>query len=811
MFGHGRTWSAFAICLILAAQWCGGPLDAAEPRILELSGVATAATPIQDDANLYDVQFVGTKSGWAVGDHGVIWHTTDGGRNWRLVNSSVECPLRSVCFLTDRMGWIVGGGTTPYTRIGYGVVLFTSNGGASWQRLAQHALPQLLFVKFFDRQQGIAVGEATSEHPTGVLTTNDGGKTWQAAVGKRHSGWRAADFLGPEVGVVAGSRGRVLLFGSGRLLEPRIGQLGLRGLRGVKLQRDETGWLVGDGGLVRRTDTGGVVWKAPPTPLPKELREVFDFRTVESRGQKAWVAGHPGSVIWHTPDGGQTWMQQMTGQSLPINSLTFASESVGWAVGALGTFLRTDDGGQTWKTVRGRGRRVALMTIHARPNRVSFHLIAKQSGNLGYRSLVLLPARRDVGPDGHAALDQDLRLQEAVAAVGGSAGEIGWQFPISVPGLDRNADKLLADWQRRTEGRFREVFLGKLVCQLRTWRPSVVVIDRAPADDATTALLNDAVFQAVKQSADPTHFIPHYELAALQPWQVEKIYMRLPPGSTGNAHVDLQRYMPRLGFSVQVAAAESYAMWTSLPQAFTNREAYRSIVDKIETDKLGTTPREFFVGIPLMPGSAARRKLTVVDDRENKARRKIAQRQRNYQAYVAKSLNEPRLAGQVIGQLSDIIGGMPDRQAAVQLVQLANEYRRRGHWDLVEATLVELVQRYPNQPAALDAMRWLFQLWTGAEPAWQRARDVQVGQSRSVVSEDAVRARLEKSIQLAKFGLSNLEEDPRDVGLDPLKLVNDSGELKIGVNQRWRTGAVQKWHEQAVRMASLIRKKSPAL
>jgi len=241
MFGHGRTWSAFAICLILAAQWCGGPLDAAEPRILELSGVATAATPIQDDANLYDVQFVGTKSGWAVGDHGVIWHTTDGGRNWRLVNSSVECPLRSVCFLTDRMGWIVGGGTTPYTRIGYGVVLFTSNGGASWQRLAQHALPQLLFVKFFDRQQGIAVGEATSEHPTGVLTTNDGGKTWQAAVGKRHSGWRAADFLGPEVGVVAGSRGRVLLFGSGRLLEPRIGQLGLRGLRGVKLQRDEAG------------------------------------------------------------------------------------------------------------------------------------------------------------------------------------------------------------------------------------------------------------------------------------------------------------------------------------------------------------------------------------------------------------------------------------------------------------------------------------------------------------------------------------------------------------------------------------------
>ena len=84
-------------------------------------------------------------------------------------------------------------------------------------------------------------------------------------------------------------------------------------------------------------------------------------------------------------------------------------------------------------------------------------------------------------------------LKAAVTAAGGCAGEIGWRFPITLPELEHDADQLLADWNRRTEGRFPHVFLGKLVCQLRTWRPSVVVIDKAPDDDATTSLLNKAI------------------------------------------------------------------------------------------------------------------------------------------------------------------------------------------------------------------------------------------------------------------------------------------------------------------------------
>src|SRR5437868_1957139 len=41
------------------------------------------------DAELTAVTFVDADHGWAVGDRGVIWHTSDGGRTWKLQKSGV--------------------------------------------------------------------------------------------------------------------------------------------------------------------------------------------------------------------------------------------------------------------------------------------------------------------------------------------------------------------------------------------------------------------------------------------------------------------------------------------------------------------------------------------------------------------------------------------------------------------------------------------------------------------------------------------------------------------------------------------------
>ncbi|MEX0718343.1 MAG: YCF48-related protein [Planctomycetaceae bacterium] len=792
----------------------GQPLD--EPALGD-------SAPLADDANLHDVQLIGSRTAWAVGDRGVAWNSVDGGRTWTRVPLPVDAPLRSVCFLTDQVGWIAGGGATSFSRVDSAVLLFTKDGGRNWEQLPVERFPTFVSVRFFDLEQGVAVGSASAERPSGAFVTKDGGRTWEEVAGQRIVPWRGAAFTSPEVGVMVGLGGEVSLYSRGRLLRPRVANLGLRGLRGVSLNRDDSGWLVGDGSLVLRTSNGGVSWEPPPRELPEPLRDLADFRTVASRGDLVWIGGSPGSVIWHSRDRGESWVSQHTGQPQPIHAIAFGSDTAGLAVGAFGTILHTEDGGRTWEAVRGRGRRAAMLAIHTRPERVSFQLLARESAEQGYRGVVMLPVRRDVG-HGEGDSNLDLHLEEAVVAAGGSAGEIGWRFPVDRPGLDRHREKLLDDWDRRAEGRLNEIFPGQLVAALRTWRPEIVILDQPPADDATTRLVNQAVLQAVRQAADPTWFIAHRELAGLDPWQVRKVFARLPAGSMGSVRIDPFELLPRLGRPVRIAAAAGASkLLPPGPDAGTGRatepwersaesESYRLIFDANRPDAnvldhAGT----FFAGLVLAPGSAARRELLPIDDARLEAQKALAIKQRNFEAIFERFLSEPGEADTMLAHLDSSLAGMGTEQAALTLSALVHEHRRRSEWDAAEAAALELIRRYPDQPASHDTMRWLFQLWSGQEPAWQRARRTQAHRRNIVVRQESVLQQLQRSLVAAQ--LQSQGRDPRlhGVAFDPLGMVEREELLQVGHGATWRQGAVRDWHARALKMAELIREKSPAL
>lgn len=790
-----RALLAFAgYCVLVVA------LNMTRPALAQTVPAAKSEpTPIQDDANLHDIQLMGAARAWVVGDHGVVWHTRDGGRHWMLQSTPVDCSLRSVCFLTDRVGWIAGERTIPYAGVGTGVVLSTANGGETWQ-LVSDKLPRLYHVQFFDLKHGVAVGDSRPDQPAGVFVTEDGGHNWQPVPGDRQDGWRAADFLSVETGAVAGRRGSISLVGEGALQAPRIDRLGLQGLRDIDLSRDGTGWLVGEGALVRRTKNAGLVWESAPTPLPAELRDFFDFRTVTSVDGRVWLAGSPGSVIWHSPDGGRSWNKQPTGQPLPINGLRFTDERIGWAVGDLGTVLATNDGGRTWHTIKGAGRRAALLGLHASPGRVSLRLVAQQSAELGYRSVMLLPSRHDTGANQQTERSIDARLHEAVVSAGGSAAEIDWQFPLERPEHARDLDRLVADWNRRTEGRLKQVFVGKLVCRLRTWRPSVVIVGEAAPDDALAKLIQEAALQAVQRAADPSFHLAQRELADLGPWQVERVYLRLADGSSGEIDVDPSEYLRRMGVTVQTAASAAEGILKGEPVLAAARETYRLIYTARGPTEAAIST-DFFTNLPIAPGSDARRQIAPIDTAAEEARLELARRQRNVQAYAERYFDEPEQGAQVLAHFRQLSHGFPDDQAAVQLAQLADAYRERGRWDLVEATYVEMVSRYPDEPVTLDAMRWLMQLWSGLEPAWQRVRAETVKSQRTQVGKNGGG----DFIRLAGLLAS---DDPE---LPEFDRNQAEGAIKINGSDTWRAGTVSNWHEQAVTMAARIREKSPAL
>jgi photosystem II stability/assembly factor-like uncharacterized protein len=786
------------------------------PRTAPMPAVAS---PLHDDAQLHDVHFVTARIGWAVGDHGVIWHTRDGGETWSLQNSGVECPLYCVQFLTDRYGWVAGGGTTPFTMRSYGVLLATTDGGATWQPLLaapqgeqkknDNRLPRLHRVKFFSLESGVVAGDSSSISGTGVWLTDNGGRSWQPVQGPAGPGWRAADFLSEEIGAVAGARGVLGLVVEGNLHPPRIANLGLRGLHDLQLTGGGAGWLVGDGGLVLSTDSNGLVWEVPHGTLPPETRRLFDFHTVACRGERVWVAGTPGSVVWHSPDAGKTWRKQSTGQPL-----YFLNESVGWGVGALGTVVRTTDGGATWLVLRGDERRVALLTLHASPRQISLAAIAELSGESGYRSLVHVLPRQDVGAYGNAAAEFDVRLSEAVTRAGGSAGFMSWQFPLSTPGLERDAERLLTDWNRRLEDRFPEVLAGHLARQLRVWRPSVIVVDPPSETDAVSRVLFEKVISAIEDAGDATRFLEQSELADLRPWQVERLFVRLPDGSTGQAHVDAHQYLPRLGRTAGVAAADAAGLLAAEPQAGSLRQAYRMISLTARTAELPGSGG-FFAGLPIPPGSAARRDLTVIDETDLQNRMRLARRQRDFEAYTDRFLDDARQAGQLIAQLSETVHGMPEEQGALVLARLAERYFSIGRTDLAELTLVELAEKYPNQPSALRAMQQLVRMWSSAEVTWRRLQATSSEQRRHAPDIAQTSRRIELAAARLTKQLSRLEDqgvfadpDPPEVPESPEVRTADynsagyTARKELAVKTRF-------WQSQALRMAEVLRQKDP--
>ncbi len=815
-------WIAF--CLVMA----GGSVDAAEsvPR-------QTESPPTwRDDAALHDLQFIGSRSGFAVGSQGAIWKSADGGRTWSPISSGVSITFRSCCFLTDNCGWVGGSEISPYTGLDTGVLLFTEDGGKTWQRLGK-GLPPITYVKFFGLDEGVIVGRPSADVPAGILKTTDGGKTWQPVNGDAVAPWRAACFVDFELGVVAGTEGRLSLVGGEQLLASKLPPQGLRTIRSVTISGDETGWLAGDGGLLLRTGSGGVVWESPAGSLPDELRIGMDFRSVDARGDNVWLAGSPGSVVWHSPNGGRNWQRSLTGQTVPLNAIRFISNQVGIAVGELGVILRTEDGGKSWNPVRGTSRRAAVLSLQSRPSQVTPAWVAKLSGEQGYRSAVWVASRQDLGPMASAA-DTESTVKAAVEQSGGHSGDIFWQLPILVPGLEYTSDKLIAEWQKKTEGKLAASMLSVMVRQVRTWRPNVVILNQPAKDDAASYLLFDAALKAIEQAADATRYAEQREFTGLAPWKVDRIYVQLANGSQGDTAVDLDEYLPRRKMSVRLAAATGDSLvrlGLRMPEMSPQRQySFRLIGVDGQPQSGNAVGRDFFAGISIPPGSDARRELGQIDETDLERQQKLAQRHRNFQAIAVKSFDDPRTAGQMIGQLGTIVREMDSRQGAELLRGLAEEYRQRSLYELVEATNVELIRRYPQEPAAVDAMRWLIQFWISSETAWQRMQrmtndsttitgNVQ-GNARVIQQAADTLTRGIGGVQTADYSDNQpaIQQNVRPGRLDRLTLPNGdsaskraNGTRPSAQREEWRTGEMRDWHRQASELAAQLEAQVPGL
>ncbi len=782
--------------------------------------VAIVANPLEDDASLYALSFVGSRFGCAVGDRGVCWITRDGGKSWAFARTPVKCALRDVRFLTDRIGWAVGAEVAPYTRFASGVVLHTTDGGITWVIQSQGRLPPLYQVRFFDDQLGLVIGEATTACPAGMLATTDGGTTWNSVNGPRATGWRTAALTPAGTGIVAGPRGGLGIITRDQLVRTVNQFRGLRGFNAVALSSDGSGWLVGDGGWALRTTNGGGSWSLPAAALPVRLRDCMEFQAVAQVGEQVWIGGAPGSVIWHSPDAGKHWESQPTGETTPWRSIAFQSEKQGVAIGDLGKILRTEDGGQTWQPVRGGGRHLAFLSVQARPDQVSFSTIAKYSAEWGYRSGTVVMTRRDLGTaaDEHRAMP--LQLEEAISSVGGNISTVDWRLPLTVPGLDRDRDKLLDEWSLLTDDQLPEVVLTDLIAQIRTWQPEVILLSEPAPEDAAGRITWDAMVKAIDQAADPAIGRELHQLIGLAPWTVKKVFTRAILPKPGLLSVQPREMLVRVGLPIDQLVEPAAARVLGSPTLALAVETLQLVRSGIEADIANPT---LFGGLDL-PTNGPTRRAFLPTNLEGLEQRQLAIKSREgFVNFSRQLMDGPDQGNQLIAQLRSKVASLPPDEGAKLLSDVARGYRERMLFDGAEQTYSLLLELYPGHPAATESAGWLLRFWTSAEMGWLRIKPQlsEKGETRpnmAVMQADfqqAMNTNQKRPGSLAAAELPAATSSPTEKTNTPVR-VKPKGLVNLVAGEETSTGAAdlltlqgEQWRQSADRITGLVDRIAP--
>ena len=123
--------------------------------------------------------------------------------------------------------------------------------------------------------------------------------------------------------------------------------------------------------------------------------------------------------------------------------------------------------------------------------------------------------------------------------VGACAGETAWGFPIRQPELLLPAKAILEGWNPVHNGHGADALLAHVVRQIRTWRPSVILVPADRGCDGLPQIVQQTVVAAVKLAGDPTFLADQFGPAGCEPWNVERVYLvsatfsPLPPAVPG--------------------------------------------------------------------------------------------------------------------------------------------------------------------------------------------------------------------------------------------------------------------------------------
>lgn len=239
---------------------------------------------------------------------------------------------------------------------GDGKIYHTDDGGINWilQFEDTISIPFFNYIKFFDKNNGIVVGDAISTlSPAVILKTTDGGNNWISINDNYLIGEVSRDVFYPidfpslSVGYYYGSRNSKLYKSIDGGVSWQIIALpdNIQDVYMIKFYDEKIGMLVSDihpgADSIYRTINGGDSW-TKLSLLTNDNHHDIEF--LRSSPSKVWFTdyGH----LFFSDDTGNTWQEvPVVSGSLEARNIEFLNDTIGFIVCDNAKFFATENNG----------------------------------------------------------------------------------------------------------------------------------------------------------------------------------------------------------------------------------------------------------------------------------------------------------------------------------------------------------------------------------------------------------------------------------------------------------------------------------
>ncbi len=295
--------------------------------------------PLPTNNRIYDVHFVNSFKGWAVGEYGTVVVSTNGGNNWYGQNSGTANTLRRLKFYDLNYGMIIGDN---------GTLLKTTNGGITWNKIFENSNFLISDITLISSEKAFIVGSNSL-----LKQTTNGGQTWQDFT-LPGVDFNTVQFLDTNFGVIS-TYNKIFKTTNGGLNWTILENIFSQDypVSKVFLLDSLIGYAAGGNGYIGKTTNGGQTW------ITQNSGFSFFSNVYFSNTETGWAMDYQSESYFKTTNGGVNWIRLYNPPGL--SSVFFANSSLGWAT-SNDVIYKTTNGGVSWNDY-GSGTRKNLYDV----------------------------------------------------------------------------------------------------------------------------------------------------------------------------------------------------------------------------------------------------------------------------------------------------------------------------------------------------------------------------------------------------------------------------------------------------------------